>query len=99
MKVSKQQLRQIIREEFHHAADPSLKGRDLDYGKGEGKMSRSQLYHVAEYAIELHEMIRDEDDLPEWVQSKISVMASDIGKVKHYLEYKLMRMSESKTRD
>ena len=53
-----------------------------------------QLFHIAEYAITLHEMIRDEDDLPEWVQSKVSVMANNIGKIKHYLEYKLIRMGE-----
>ena len=68
------------------------KGRDFDSSDGEGKMTRSQLFHVAEYAAILYEMIQDEDDLPEWVQSKISVMANDIGKIKHYLEYKILRM-------
>ena len=92
MRISKRQLRQIIKEEMH--AVSLSKGRDLDYGKGEGKMTRSQLHHIAEYAVVLHDMIRDEDDLPEWVQSKIAVAASDMGKVKHYLEYKLLRMGE-----
>ena len=90
MKISKKQLSRIIKEEVH--AVSLEKGRDLDYGSGEGKMTRSQLHHVAEYAAVLHEMIQDEDDLPEWVQSKISVMAHDIGKIKHYLEYKILRM-------
>ena len=54
-------------------------------------MTRSQLYKVANYAQELHDMLNDEDDLPEWVQSKISVMDNDIGKIKHYLEYKILR--------
>lgn len=93
MKITKNQLRKIIKEEMHSVS--LEKGRDLDYpGHGEGKMTRSQLFHIAEYAIGLHEMLNDHDDLPEWVQSKISVMASDIGKVKHYLDYKIMRMSE-----
>ena len=92
MKITKRQLRKIIQEEMQGVS--LEKGRDLDYGKGEGKMTRSQLYHIAEYAIILHEMIRDEDDLPEWMQSKVSVMASNIGKIKHYLEYKLIRMGE-----
>ena len=92
MKITKKELRKIIKEEMHKVS--LEKGRDLDYGKGEGKMTRSQLFHIAEYAITLHEMIRDEDDLPEWVQSKVSVMANNIGKIKHYLEYKLIRMGE-----
>ena len=36
-------------------------------------------------------MILDDDDLPEWVQSKVAVMANDIGKIKHYLEYKIIQ--------
>ena len=92
LRVTRRQLRKIIREE---CGKVSLeKGRDLDYpGYGEGRMTRSQLFHIAEYAAELHEMLKDHDDLPEWVQSKVSVMANNIGKIKHYLEYKLMRNS------
>ena len=92
MRVTRKQLRRIIKAETHTVS--LSKGRDLDHSKGEGKMTRSQLHHIAEYAALLHDMIRDEDDLPEWVQSKVAVMASDIGKVKHYLEYKLLRMGE-----
>lgn len=91
-RVTKHQLRKIIKEEISTLQMAEPQGRDFDYGKGEGKMTRSQLHHVAEYASHLHEMIRDDDDLPEWVQSKIAVMASDIGKIKHYLEYKILRM-------
>lgn len=91
MKISRKKIRKIIQETLDYY--PEVSGRDLDYGKGEGKMTRQQLYHIAEYAAVLHEMIRDEDDLPEWVQSKVSVMASNIGKIKHYLEYKIMRMN------
>ena len=90
MKITKRQLKRIIKEEME--AISLEKGRNLDSGKPEGKMTRSQLHHIAEYAAELHEMIQDEDDLPEWVQSQISSMASDIGKIKHYLEYKILRM-------
>ncbi len=93
MKITKSQLRKIIKEELETLSHAP--GRDFDYGKSEGKMTRSQLHHVAEYAAALHEMIRDEDDLPEWVQSKVSVMASDIGKIKHYLEYKILRMASA----
>jgi len=74
-------------------------GRNLSYGHQgsgdeEGRMSRSQLYKVSKYAQSLHDIIRDDDDLPEWVQSKIAVMDNDIDKIKHYLEYKLKRMEK-----
>ncbi len=93
MKITKKQLRRIIAEELNNFSHNQ--GRDFDYGSGEGKMTRSQLHHIAEYAAELHEMIRDDDDLPEWVQSKVSVMAHNIGKIKHYLEYKILRMPKT----
>ena len=57
-------------------------------------MAKSQLFKIGQYAQSLHDTLMDEDDLPEWVQSKIAVIASDIGKVKHYLEYKIMRMDQ-----
>ena len=74
-------------------------GRNLSYSHpdaidGEGRMSRSQLYKVANYAQSLHDTLRDEDDLPEWIQSKIAVMDHDMGKVKHYLDYKIRRMKK-----
>ena len=90
MKIDKAQLRRIIKEELEIIA-AETSGRDLGYGEGEGRMAKSQLFKIAEYGAELHEMIRDDDDLPEWVQSKIAVMANNIGKIKHYLEYKIMR--------
>tara|TARA_E500000331_G_C17142226_1_gene663275 strand:- start:295 stop:570 length:276 start_codon:yes stop_codon:yes gene_type:complete len=88
MKISKQELRELIREIAHTADAP---GRDLGYGEGEGRSTKAQLFQVAEYAAVLHEMIQDDDDLPEWVQNKIAVMTSNIGKIKHYLEYKIAR--------
>lgn len=106
MKIKLSELRQIIREECG-AANPAvigtirdlagdatdqLPGRDLGYGEGEGRMTRSQLDKIARYAQHLHDTLRDSDDLPEWVQAKIAVAAENMGKVKHYLEYKLMRM-------
>lgn len=86
MKITKGKLQQIIKEEVSLS-----KGRDLGYGEGEGRMTKSQLFQVAEYAALLHEMILDDDDLPEWVQSKVAVMTNDIGKIKHYLEYKIIQ--------
>ena len=92
MKVTKEQLRQIIKEELD-AVGAEAPGRDLAYGEGEGRMAKSQLFKIAEYGAKLHEMLEDEDDLPEWALAKIAVMSNDIGKIKHYLEYKIYRMT------
>jgi len=106
MKIKLSELRKLIREEcgsinttevdiVHDLAGDAtdqLPGRDLGYGEGEGRMTRSQLDKIARYAQHLHDTLRDSDDLPEWVQAKIVVAAENMGKVKHYLEYKLMRM-------
>ena len=62
-----------------------------NHGNNEGSMSRSQLMHMRNYAEELMHMISDHDDLPEWVELKITLANDYIAKVKHYLEGELAR--------
>ena len=69
---------------------PDDGGRNLGHG-GKSRMARQQLHQVAEYAVELWNMLDDEDEVPEWCQSKIAVMADNIGKVKHHIEYKVKK--------
>ena len=57
----------------------------------EGSMSRSQLMHMRGYAEELMHMISDQDDLPEWVEKKITLANDYIAKVKHYIEGEMAR--------
>ena len=52
----------------------------------ESSMAKSQLYHIASYAIELMKMIQDGEQLDAWVQSKITKAADYIDSVKHYME-------------
>lgn len=95
MEITKAKLKQIIKEEMQmmqmqdeipEGYDDSVMGQDqeLDY---EGYMTKNQLYKIGQYALEMHDMIQDGDNLPEWMQSKISQMARSIGDVKHALEY------------
>ncbi len=67
-------------------------GRDLDYGSYEGKMSKSKLFHIARMSIELYDMLYDEDDLPGWVNDKITTAEDRISSAKKYIEYKLLKM-------
>lgn len=104
-KISEYALKKLIREAIEDIADmesghlasdatDNLPGRDLGYDEGDGRMVKSQLNKIHRYAQSLHDMLRDSDELPEWVKSKIYIMNSDIGKIKHYLEYKMQRMEE-----
>ena len=76
------------------ASKADEEGRDLDPGGGEGRMTKSQLYKLAKYSQSMHDKLRDADDLPEWVQAKITAASDNISKVYHYLDYKLNRMEE-----
>ena len=96
MKITRAKLRSIIREQL--TLDDLIVGpeqpRQFGYGEGEGRMSKSQLDKIARYSQSLHDKLRDDDDLPEWVQAKIAVAAENIGKVYHYLDYKMKRMEQ-----
>lgn len=89
MQITRGRLKQIIKEEMERVQtgfDDTVGDQDqeLDY---EGYMTKSQLYKIGQYALELHDMINDGDNLPEWMQSKVAQMEKDIGSVKHALEY------------
>lgn len=59
----------------------------LDDADEDGWMAKSELYKLAKYAIALHGMIQDTDNLEPWVQSKITKASDYISSIKHYMEY------------
>jgi hypothetical protein len=59
----------------------------LDDTDDDGWMAKSELYKLAKYAITLHGMIQDTDNLEPWVASKITKASDYISTVKHYMEY------------
>lgn len=63
-------------------------GRDWNEGHPdhEGEMAVAQLHRIAEMAKEMLEMIGENDDLPGWIQYKISRSFSDIGDAYNYTE-------------
>ena len=63
--------------------------RDLDHSEHEGSMALSQLRRSAKYSQKLSHMIRESDDLPEWVESKITKASDYLGSVYHYLDYEI----------
>ena len=73
----------------HRPADHEHDVRDLDHSDDEGSMALSQLRRSAKYSQKLGDMIRESDDLPEWVESKITKASDYLGSVYHYLDYEL----------
>jgi len=67
-------------------------GHDSSHHKQdhEGKMAKSQLYKIHQYAERLMHMIPDDAQLPAWVQSKFTNAAHSIGAAFHYLDYETM---------
>ncbi len=74
--------------------DYSEDGRNLSYGHTkssdhEGRSTWKQLYYIFRKSQSLYDILQDDDDLPEWVQSKVTSAADKIDSVYEYLEYKI----------
>ena len=75
--------------EVHQVMNESHKITEgvLDDMDDDGFMAKRQLYDIAKYAVELHRMIQDTDNLEPWIQAKITKAQDYIDTVKHYMEY------------
>ena len=89
MKLSREDLRSLIDEELKHLMqdDVVFKQHDVpgildDFDDTENQPNGRNLSYG-------HDMLDDDDDLPEWVQSKVSRVADKINSVYEYLEYKI----------
>ena len=68
-------------------------GKD-DYMDDEGRMAKSQMYKMAKYVMKLTKMLDDMEQLPAWVQSKITKASDYMSAVYHYLEYEFVRRGD-----
>jgi hypothetical protein len=82
MKITRKQLRQIIKEELTMVIPKT------DKQSGEGSMARGQLSRTGQIAAMLLQMIHDDTDLPEWVESKITLSQDYLSTVLDYLKGK-----------
>jgi hypothetical protein len=102
MKITKQKLLQIIKEEVSFVSSnpmlsvdtgvssypiPAPKPDSIDPDGYEGRMAKTNLFKMEEYSRSLQGMIADNENLEPWVQEKIAVAASMIESVAHYLQY------------
>ena len=81
-----------IMDEMNTCPKCGKMGHDASHHKHdhEGKMAKSQLYKIHQYAERLLHMLPDDAQLPAWVQSKFTNAAHSIGAAFHYLDYEVM---------
>jgi len=92
MKIAKDRLKQIIKEELQNEMHGGDYEKDPD--GYEGHMAKTNLYKIAEYAQELHDLIHDDENLEPWVEEKIAVAAHMMDAVGHYMQYNASRGGE-----
>ena len=73
-------------------------GKD-DYVDDEGRMAKSQLYKMAKYAVKLHGMLDDMEQLPAWVQAKFTKASDYLSSIYHYLDYEFARRDSDLMRE
>jgi len=77
------------KDEFNEGLGDLAHAAERDH---EVQMARADLYKIAKYAIELHDMMKkvsEEKGLEGWQQAKITKAADYIGSVYHNLDYEM----------
>jgi hypothetical protein len=97
MKISKDRLKQIIKEEM--AAGVAGADYQKDSHGYEGEMAKTNLWKIAEYAQEMHDLIADDEDLEPWVEEKIAVAAYMMDQIGHHLQYQKTHGKEEGVED
>lgn len=82
-------------------ANEENKGTEADEGEYgyEGDMAMSQLKSIIRNAKDLHDMMEPQTDLPEWLQSKITLAADYIQTAADYWKSEKEEVSEGKMKD
>lgn len=60
----------------------AIDSKEYDY---EGEMAKTQLVTIADAAEELHDLLEDEDNMPEWCQNKITKAMDYLDTVRDYM--------------
>ena len=89
MKITKARLKEIIKEELQ---------KEGSYG-GEGSMADSQLNRISDLAMMIDEMVSDETNLPEWVESKITKSLDYMSAVMNYMKGEMADAQEEMMRE
>ena len=71
-----------------------MHGAKTNNGETDARMTKSELYKISKYAQELHNLIKDEENLEPWIFSKITLAGNYLDSVKHYMDYENYRKEE-----
>ena len=93
MKITRSQLKKMIHETIREnnsvlleMPQPPIVGQEQtgDYDKDpdgyEGEMAKRSLFHMAQQAQQLHDMLHGDENLEPWVQDKITKSADYLEK-------------------
>lgn len=61
---------------------------------GKARMAKQQLQQLASTAQSLHDKLSDDDEIPEWTQSKIAVAEENIDAVAGHIGYKIDKVEK-----
>ena len=79
-------LKDIVQGKVY--TDKDLKPfRESHHDKREGKMGKYDAKEIADDAMDVFNMIDENDDLPEWLEAKITKAADYMNSVKDYLKH------------
>ena len=91
MKISKEKLQKIIKEEMESAySGPKMDRKTHQIERDmEGDIAKNQLLKLAKYALGMYCVLDDSQELESWVQNKITIAEDYVSKVRHHLENEL----------
>ena len=83
-------------EESYPEEHTDSNGRMFDYGhtksdSHEGRMTRAKLFRMGKMAQSFHDRLDDGDDLPQWVNDKVTTAEDRLRSAFEYMDYKLHR--------
>jgi hypothetical protein len=84
-----------FQKSMHHDSEVKEAKEKSEYDY-EGDMARGQLQSIIMNAQRVHDMIKDNDNLPEWVQSKITLAEDYISTVSNYMSSEVDEETEIK---
>ena len=78
--ITVEELKRLVKEEL-------LDITESHHDKREGKMAKYDAKEIAQDAADVFKMIDKNDDLPEWLEAKITIAAHNMNTVKDYLTH------------
>ena len=75
-------------------------GRMFDYGhtksdSHEGRMTKAKLFRMGKMAQSFHDRLEDGDDLPQWVNDKVTTAEDRLRSAYEYIDYKIHRLEKA----